>query len=170
VSNLLLPRLNGLWGGNVRLEDPANGSGGTGPAQGAGGEEWTHFAFREAVGEVNYNSLAITQSGTELTATLVSDGTGLSCTYKGTIGSGTDNNLVLHSVVGECKQTLNFLAPGGGPRTLNLVGSSITATYNAPIQVTGISGTVAYTYNVAAEPGLSSAFIARQRFDNFTRR
>ena len=35
------------------------------------------------IGEVNYNSLAITQSGTDLTAKLVSERTGLACTYTG---------------------------------------------------------------------------------------
>src|SRR5436190_14949095 len=94
VSNLLLPRLDGLWGGDLTLTAV---EGGTGPARNAGVLACVGATFDRAIGEVNYNSLDITQTGTDLTAKLVSARTGLACTYKGTIGSG--NNLVLHAEV-----------------------------------------------------------------------
>ena len=68
LSDLLLPRLNGLWGGDLTLTEIA---GGTGAARDAGALECVGAAFDDVIGEVNYNSLTITQSSTALTAKLV---------------------------------------------------------------------------------------------------
>src|SRR5687768_2742147 len=84
ISDLLLPRLGGLWGGDLTLTEVA---GGTGAARNAGAFECVGAAFDDVIGEVNYNSLSITQTGSDLTAKLVSAGTGLTCTYEGKIGS-----------------------------------------------------------------------------------
>ena len=54
ISDLLLPRLGGLWGGDLTLSAVA---GGTGPARNAGGFGCVGAAFDEVIGEVNYNSL-----------------------------------------------------------------------------------------------------------------
>ena len=166
VSNLLLPRLDGLWGGDLTFT--AIGSG-TGPARDAGAFGCVGAAFDGAIGEVNYNSLSIKQSGTDLTAQLVSAGTGLACTYTGKIGSG--NNLVLHADVCTPK-TLTFRCqphPETGEEevvNLDLAGSSLTATFDAPVNATVISGSAAHTYNV---PGVG-ALVATHRFTNLTRR
>jgi len=166
LSDLLLPRLNGLWGGDLTLIDVA---GGTGAARNAGALACVGAAFAGVVGEVNYNSLAITQSGTDLTAKLVSESTGLACTYKGTIGSG--NNLVMHAEVCTPK-TLTILChpdPVTGVqevRELDLVGSSLTASFDDPINVTQIRGTAAHTYNIKDE----GALVAKHSFTNLTRR
>jgi len=166
LSDLLLPRLNGLWGGDLTLIDVA---GGTGAARNAGALACVGAAFAGVVGEVNYNSLAITQSGTDLTAKLVSESTGLACTYKGTIGSGT--NLVMQAEACTPK-TLTILChpdPVTGVqevRELDLVGSSLTASFNDPINVTQITGTAAHTYNIEDVGSL----VARHSFTNLTRR
>ena len=166
LSDLLLPRLNGLWGGDLTLIDVA---GGTGAARNAGALACVGAAFAGVVGEVNYNSLAITQSGTDLTAKLVSESTGLACTYKGTIGSGT--NLVMQAEACTPK-TLTILChpdPVTGVqevRELDLVGSSLTASFNDPINVTQIRGTAAHTYNIKDE----GALVAKHSFTNLTRR
>ena len=166
LSDLLLPRLNGLWGGDLTLIDIA---GGTGAARNAGALACVGAAFAGVVGEVNYNSLAITQSGTDLTAKLVSESTGLACTYKGTIGSGT--NLVMQAEACTPK-TLTILChpdPVTGVqevRELDLVGSSLTASFDDPINVTQIRGTAAHTYNIKDE----GALVAKHSFTNLTRR
>jgi|SoiMethySBSTD1v2_1073268.scaffolds.fasta_scaffold748103_2 hypothetical protein len=166
LSDLLLPRLNGLWGGDLTLIDVA---GGTGAARNAGALACVGAAFAGVVGEVNYNSLAITQSGTDLTAKLVSESTGLACTYKGTIGSGT--NLVMQAEACTPK-TLTILChpdPVTGVqevRELDLVGSSLTASFDDPINVTQIRGTAAHTYNIKDE----GALVAKHSFTNLTRR
>ena len=166
LSDLLLPRLNGLWGGDLTLIEVA---GGTGAARNAGALACVGAAFAGVVGEVNYNSLAITQSGTDLTAKLVSESTGLACTYKGTIGSGT--NLVMQAEACTPK-TLTILChpdPVTGVqevRELDLVGSSLTASFDDPINVTQIRGTAAHTYNIKDE----GALVAKHSFTNLTRR
>ena len=170
LSDLLLPRLNGLWGGDLTLIEVA---GGTGAARNAGALECVGAAFDDVIGEINYNSLAITQSSTELTAKLVSERTGLACTYKGTIGSG--NNLVMHAEACTPK-TLTILChphPESGvqeTRVLDLVGSSLTASFNDPINVTQIRGTAAHTYNIKGEDGDVGSLVARHSFTNLTRR
>jgi len=166
LSDLFLPRLNGLWGGDLTLIEVA---GGTGAARNAGALACVGAAFAGVVGEVNYNSLAITQSGTDLTAKLVSESTGLACTYKGTIGSGT--NLVMQAEACTPK-TLTILChpdPVTGVqevRELDLVGSSLTASFDDPINVTQIRGTAAHTYNIKDE----GALVAKHSFTNLTRR
>ena len=148
LSELLLPRLNGNWGGELRLTGVA---GGTGPALRAGALACLGAAFDRVIGERNDHTLTITQSGSDLTATLVSSTTGLACEYTGRIGSG--NSFVLHSE--QCtEKPLRILCPGGEERVLELVGSSVTATFDDRINPTSITGTAAHTYNVPGEGAL----------------
>jgi len=169
VSNLLLPRLAGVWGGDLTLSSIG---GGTGAARNAGGFGCVGAAFDEVIGEVNYNSLAITQSGTELTAKMVSAGTGLACSYTGKIGSG--NTLVLHADVCTPK-TLTIRChpnPESGAEEvfdLDLAGSSLTATFEAtgaPVDVSRIQGVASHTYNIPEHGSL----VATHTFTNLTRR
>ena len=51
-------------------------------------------------------------------------------------------------------------------RELDLVGSSLTATFDDPINVTQIRGTAAHTYNIEGVGSL----VARHSFTNLTRR
>lgn len=165
ISDLLLPRLSGVWGGDLTLTAVA---GGTGPARNAGGLGCVGAAFDEVIGATSAHTLSITQSGTDVTAKLVSAGTGLACTYKGTVGSG--NTLVLHAEV--CTQQPLTIRCQPHPETgveevheMDLVGSSLTATFDAPVNVTQITGTAAHTYNVD-----DAALVANHTFTNFTRR
>ena len=171
LSDLLLPRLGGLWGGDLTLTQV---SGGTGAARNAGALECVGAAFDEVIGEVNYNSLSITQTGQNLTAKMVSAGNGIACTYEGKIGAG--NNLVMHAE--ECTPKVLYILCHPHPvtgeqerRELDLTGSSLTATFDDPINVTQIRGTAAHTYNVklADGPGIGSLVVSHS-FTNLTRR
>ena len=169
MSNLLLPRLEGLWGGDLTLS--AIG-GGTGAARDAGGFGCVGAAFDEVIGEVNYNSLAITQSGTDLTAKLVSAGTGLACTYTGKIGSG--NNLVLHADVCTPK-TLTIRChpnPESGIEEvvqLDLAGSSLTATFDARAP-RSTSHRISGSPRTPTTSQAQGALVATHTFTNLTRR
>jgi hypothetical protein len=165
ISDLLLPRLGGLWGGDLRFNGVSGG--GTAIARDAGLVACAGAAFDAVTGEVNGHSLSITQSGTDVTAKLVSSTTGLACTYEGRVGS--DNNLALHA--GSCQpSTFTLLCPNPNGRPFEvdmaLAGSSITATFDAPVNVTTIRGTAAHTYVVPGEGSL----VVNQSFTNFTRR
>ena len=148
LSELLLPRLSGNWGGELRLTGV---TGGTGPALNAGALACVGAAFDKVIGERNDHTLLITQSGSDLTAKLVSSSTGLACEYTGRIGSG--NNFVLHAE--QCtEKPLNRPLPRAARLTqLDLVGSSVTAKFDDPINPTSSRGTAAHTYNVSRTEG-----------------
>ena len=161
LSELLLPRLNGNWGGELRLTGV---TGGTGPALRAGALACVGAAFDKVVGERNDHTLLITQRGGDLKATLVSSSTGLACDYAGRIGSG--NSFVLHSEP-QCKEKpLSILCPSGETHVLDLVSSSVTATFDDRINPTTITGTAAHTYNVSGE----GALVANHSIQGLTRR
>ena len=63
-------------------------------------------------------------------------------------------------------KTLTILCDSQEVRELDLVGSSLTASFNDPINVTQITGTAAHTYNIKDE----GALVARHSFTNLTRR
>jgi hypothetical protein len=165
LSELLSPRLGGNWGGELRLDSVA---GGTGAARTAGASECVGAAFDKVVGEKTDHTLSITQSGSDVTAKLVSTATGLACEYKGRLGSG--NTFVLHA--DQCtEKALVFMCADGQTRQLELVGSSMTATFDEPVNPKSIRGTAAHTYNVLDpkdEP--VSALIANHSFQGLTRR
>ena len=162
LSPLLLPQLDGVWGGEMQLTDI---EGGTGPAREAGSQACGGISFINVLGETNFNSLSIKQDGRSLEARLASAGTGLACTYTGQVGS--NGTLVLDS--DSCSSGLTLRCPNGDVVSLDLVSSTITATVDAPVRVTSINnGRVAYTYNVgnSNEQGL----IAHHSFTALTRR
>jgi hypothetical protein len=165
LSDLLLPRLGGNWGGELTL---GGVGGGTGPAVKAGGLECTAAAFDKVFGEKNDYTMSITQSGSDLTAKLISSNTGLACEYEGRIGS--NNSFVLHTE--SCTpKVLNFLCPNGdGTRTLDLVGSSVTATFDDPINPKVIRGTAAYNFNINDPSEPLAALVVSQSFQSLTRR
>jgi hypothetical protein len=165
LSQLLLPRLSGNWGGEFRLDSVA---GGTGPARTAGLPECTGVSFDRVVGERNNNTLSITQSGSDLTAKLVSAGTGLACQYTGSIGSG--NTFVLHAE--KCtEEDLVIMCTDGQSRVMRLVGSSLTASFDDHINPTSISGTAAHTYNVLnPNEAPVNGLVANHSFQSLTRR
>jgi hypothetical protein len=163
LSELLLPRLSGNWGGELIL---GGVTGGNGAAVNAGVTWCDGASFAQVLGERNESTLLITQSGSDLTAKMVSASNGLACEYTGRIGS--DKTFVLHAE--QCTQKpLNLLCRDGHSRTLDLVGSSVTAKFDDPINPKVISGTAAYNYNVNGE-GPGSALVATQSFQNLTRR
>jgi len=165
LSELLLPRLSGNWGGELIL---GGVGGGTGPAIKAGGLECTAAAFDKVFGEKNDYTMLITQSSSDLTAKLVSTNTGLACEYKGRIGS--NNSFVVHAE--SCTpKILDFLCPNGdGTRTLDLVGSSVTATFDDPVNPKVIRGTAAYNFNIGTSDGPLASMVVSQSFQNLTRR
>jgi hypothetical protein len=170
LAPLFIPRLNGLWGGAVTLTGIA---GGAGPARAAGALECVGAAFIAVMGESNDSTLSITQTSTDpraqvITARLTSAGTGLACTYTGRVGS--NGYIDLQSATCE-QQPLVFRCPPDANgvesvRRLTLVGSSITATFAGPVDVTALSGTAAHSYNIDGVGGL----VANHTFTSFTRR
>jgi hypothetical protein len=169
LSPLLLPQLGGLWGGPVTLTGIA---GGTGPARDAGAIECVGAAFNAVVGETHDNSLSIEQTSTSLTARLTSAGTGLACTYTGRVGS--NGVLVLDASSCEAPELIIRCHPDANGvirvRRMQLVGSSITATIDAPVNVTTVSGTAAHTYNIISEDGDIGGLVANHTFPGLTRR
>ena len=167
LSPLLLPRLDGVWGGDLTLTGIA---GGTGPARTAGALACVGAAFGVVIGESNRHNLSIAQAGTALTARLTSAGTGLACTYGGRVGSG--GTVVLDASA--CATTpLVFRCPNGEVLELEFVSSSITATIDAPVRVTSLAGTAAHTYNVNARPpGITQeqGLVVNHSFSSMTRR
>lgn len=165
LSNLLLPRLGGNWGGELTLSGV---TGGTGPAVNAGSTWCEGAEFARVLGEKNEYTLSITQSGNDLTAKMVSASNGLACTYTGRVG--TENTFVLHSE--ECTQKrLNFMCSDNQSRSFDLVGASVTASFDDPINPKVISGRAAYTYNADPNPdGQPAALVATQSFSSLTRR
>ena len=93
LSNLLLPRLGGNWGGELTLSGV---TGGTGPGVNVGATWCDGAEFAKKIGvEKNDYTLVITQSNNDLTAKMISASNGLACEYTGRIGS--ENTFVLHS-------------------------------------------------------------------------
>jgi hypothetical protein len=147
---LLLPRLDGVWGGSVTFTGVG---GGTGPATGAGGLACVGEAYIATLGEVATSTLAIKQTGTTLTGKLSSASTGLSCEYTGQVGS--NGTIVLNADSCTSATALLIRCPTTGEvLTLEYKGSTITAVADAPVAVTAITGTVAHTYNVEGQSGL----------------
>jgi hypothetical protein len=120
-------------------------------------------------GETNSHSLTIKQDGTSLTARLTSAGTGLSCTYSGRVG--LNGGVVLDASACDAS-TLVFRCPDGEVVDLVLVGSSITASIDAPVSVTSLFGTAAHTYNVLEHNGRDNeqGLVANHTFSSLTRR
>jgi hypothetical protein len=163
LSELLLPRLSGNWGGELTLNGVA---GGTGPAVNAGVTGCDGASFAQVLGEKNEYTLTLTQSSSELTAKMVSASNGLACEYTGSIGS--NKTFVLHSE--QCTGQSLFLAcRNGESRVLSLVGSSVTAEFDDPINPKVINGRAAHTFNVGGD-GAASALVLTQSFQSLTRR
>lgn len=161
LAPLLLPRVDGVWGGNLTLADI---TGGTGPARTAGILACGGATFQQVLGESNLHSLSIKQTGTDVTARLTSAGTGLACSYTGRVAS---NTLVLDAATCDAP-ALVFRCPNGEVVELDLVGSSITAALDAPVRVANLSGIAAHTYNVRGA-GQDQGLVARHVFSSLTR-
>ena len=159
LASLLMPRLGGNWNGELTLTGV---TGGTGPGVNAGVTGCDGASFAQVLGEKNEYTLIITQSDSDLTANMVSASNGLSCEYTGRIGSG--NSFVLHAE--SCAASgLELLCRNGDSRTLDLVGSSVTATFDDPVNPKIISGKAAHTFNAGG-----SALVVNQTFQGLTRR
>lgn len=169
LTPLFVPQVAGVWGGPVTLTSIA---GGTGPARTAGSLECVGAAFNAIIGESNDHTLTITQTGTDVSARLASAGTGLACTYAGRVSNGT---LALDAAT--CTEQALILrcqpdAEGNVlVRRMELVGSSITASLDAPVRVTSVSGTAAHTYNLTGPEGNPvGSLVAHHTFGSLTRR
>jgi|CXWL01.1.fsa_nt_gi hypothetical protein len=169
LSSFMVPQIDGLWGGRLTLTGVATGAG---SARNAGSVECVVAAFGAIVGETVDHTLSISQSGADLTARLVSAGTGLACTYSGRIGS--DTAVLAASTCGAPKLTFRCPPDSNGlvvVRQLELMGSSVTATIDAPVNVTTMSGTAAHTYNILDDAqGLIGTLVTNHRFTSLTRR
>jgi hypothetical protein len=173
ISTVLAPRIGGLWGGPVTLTGIA---GGTGPARTAGALQCAGRELSNVIGESNDHILAISHqdpASTAITARLTSAGTGLACSYSGHIGA--NNTFVLDASSCDapplklrCSEIIDDELVEQVV-TLNLVGSSITGTYDGIVDVTALHGTAAHTYNVDAGDG-GSGLVANHSFPVMVRR
>ena len=170
LEPLLLPQLDGVWGGEMTLTLPTSfvappTGGGTGPAVNAGFHACGGSAFINVLGETNENFLSIKQDGRDLEARLASRGTGLACTYTGRVGS--NGAVVLDAQ--ECVTPLTLRCANGDVVSLEFMSSTITATTDAPVQVTSIrDGRVAFTYNIGQTN--DQGLVAHHTFTALTRR
>jgi hypothetical protein len=89
----------------------------------------------------NLGTVSLTQNASDVSATIRSQSTGLSCRYN---GSASLTNFAATAV--SCDAELNFQCSNGQTRVLRPVGSTFTATQSG---VTA-QGTVTTTYNVFA--------------------
>ena len=92
-------------------------------------------------GGFDEGTVTVTQAGTDVTATVRSITTGLSCSYAGTAGP----SLFALSAVACNDREIFFQCSNGQTRILDLLGS----TMNAFSRATTASGTVASSYNVS---------------------
>lgn len=151
------PQISGTWGGPVTLESVA---GGAGPARSAGALQCAGRDISQVVGESNDHTLTIAQadiSSSAITARLRSVGTGLACTYSGALGAGNSFTLDAETcaaplLVLRCSEIINDVLIEEVVQ-LELVGSTITATYQGDVNVTAIQGTAAHSYNVRDASG-----------------
>ena len=168
LAPLLLPQLDGVWGGEMQLTGIASG---TGPAREAGIHACGGDAFISVLGESNFSSLSIKQDGRELEARLASAETGLSCTYTGLVGTNGLVTLASDS----CTNGLLLRCPNGHVVELEFRGSTITAQTDARIEVTSLSnGRAAFTYNITSvgppTPSNDQGLVAHHSFTSLTRR
>ena len=173
LAPLLLPQLDGVWGGQMRLELPTSfdppptgpTGGGTGPAVNAGFHACGGREFIRVLDETNENFLSITQDGRELEARLASRGTGLACTYTGRVGS--NGAVVLDSQ--SCVTPLTLRCANGDVVQLEFKSSTITAQADAPVRVTSLNGgRVAFTYNITGDG--EQGLVAHHSFASLTKR
>jgi len=169
LTPLLMPKVGGLWAGTLTFTDV---TGGTGIVRTAGSLECVGQTFAAVIGQSNDSSLQITQDGAKVEGRLTSSETGLACTYSGTIGA--NGGMALDATAcSELPLVIRCMpdAQGNTPvRQMVLVGSSLTASLNAPVNVTGVSGVAAHTYNLLDPSGQPvGGFVAKHTF-NLTRR
>ena len=171
LAPLLLPRVGGLWGGTLAFESI---SGGTGLVHSAGSLECVGHTFAAATERLSDSRLQITQDGLQIGARLTSSATGLACGYTGTIGS--EGGLVLDAV--QCSEEPIPLVIRCQPdadgitrvRQMVLMGSTLTATTEPPVNVTVVRGTAAHTYNVLDESGVPVGGLVATHSFELTRR
>jgi hypothetical protein len=169
LTPLLQPRVGGLWAGTLTFTVVA---GGTGIVRTAGSVECVGETFATVIGQSNDSTLQITQDGMKVTGRLTSSETGLACSYAGAIGS--NGGMVLDAT--QCSELPLIVRclpdeDGNTPvRQMVLVGSSLTTSLNAPVNVTAVSGTAAHTYNVLDASGEPVGGLVAKHIFTLTRR
>jgi hypothetical protein len=108
------------------------------------GGECTSGVVDSFLPRVDLGTFSMTQSDTELLATMTMESTGLACRYT---GSATVTSLALNAT--SCDRTgLLVACVDGQARELRLVGSSVSAIWNGG----QITGQTTSTYNVFTPP------------------
>lgn len=171
------PQVGGLYSGVTTLTSV---SGGAGAQSSAGGADCVQTAFTSVLNQSDTMSMSLTQDATTgaVTARITASGldplvsgTGLSCTYKGTLGSS--NGIILDAEAGSCTGANLIMRCQPDPTTgvapvrqLQLVSSSLAATFDGwPLKVTSLGGREAVTYNVLDAQGDPVAgFVANHDF------
>jgi hypothetical protein len=129
--SLFIPGAEGVWSGPLTL-------------LGTSGGECVAAVVPSFLPVDDFGTVTLTQSGTDLTATMTMESTGLACKYS---GSATVSTLAMNATACD-RHGLLVECPLGVTRELRLVGSSVIATWNGD-QITGRTTT---TYNVFTPP------------------
>lgn len=127
------------------------------------GGECFASAFQSLVGRSGQETLAITQTGSSLSATATDDSSGASCRYEGTAGSST---ITMNLVSCTASDVIGARCPNGASRDIRLLTGSI----NATISGTTANGTTAQTYNVLGPFGSPVGTVTLNGSFNATRR
>ena len=130
APSLFFPSIQGVWIGPMTLVGTSGGE--------CVGSVVPSFLPTNDVGTVT-----VTQSGTEVQATLTMEASGLACKYTGT---NTGVNVVMNAT--SCDRTGLLVQCVGGARELRLVGSSMVGTWDGNQMI----GVTTSTYNVFTPP------------------
>lgn len=119
----------GLWRGPVTISSVTGG-------------ECVGAAIQTVIGSASTYTIAITQTGSSLTARSTEVDTGLTCDFTGTAGQ---NSVTLNTT--RCDiLALDVICPNGARRTVAIQASSMNATVNG----NSATGTYGETYNVTS--------------------
>jgi hypothetical protein len=121
------PQVGGNWTGTTTLTSVSGG-------------ECVGALLQGTVGSSAPVSVSVQQAGSSLTATIVSQSNGLTCSYSGSVSGST----VILSLTSCQANAILALRCGNGGRDIVLIGSSITATLNG----NALTGSEAETWNV----------------------
>lgn len=130
APSLFFPSIQGVWIGPMTLV-------------GTSGGECVGAVVPSFLPTNDLGTVTVTQSGTEVQATLTMEASGLACKYTGT---NTGANVALNAV--SCDRTGLLVQCVGATRELQLVGSSVVGSWNND-QLTGVTTS---TYNVFTPP------------------
>jgi hypothetical protein len=127
AASLFIPNVQGVWSGPMTLQATSGG-------------ECVGAVVPTFLPTLDFGTFTLSQKDETLAATITTESTGLACRYT---GSATSSSVALNAT--SCDRTgLIVRCIEGIPRKLQLVGSSVTASWNG----NQFAGRTTSTYNV----------------------